>query len=320
MAYHAVDYEDLLKHVYKTGVRSGDRTGVGTYRTFGGTMDFSLLGRENVQDDGSQIVGGIPLITTKKVNFSWVIHELLWFLDGDTNIRTLLLNGVTIWSEWPFKKYLIATDQTIPVVNSPEWKARIKEYEARIVADEDFAERYGDIGPMYGSQWRNWNGKPGKPGIDQLQMLMETLADKPESRRMVVNAWNVEELPEMDLPPCHALFDVNVIDGGLYLGMVQRSADMFLGVPLNIASYSVLAHMLAQQTGYEAREFAWRGLDVHLYTNHVEQTELLLSRDQRPLPMLKLNRKPESIFDYKADDFEVVGYNPHPYIHAEIAV
>lgn len=224
---------------------------------------------------------GFPLVTTKKLHIRSIIYELLWFLAGDTNIQYLRDHKVTIWDEW---------------------------------ADEN-----GDLGPVYGHQWRHWPAPDGKE-IDQIAELVDLLKTHPDSRRMIVSAWNPGEIGRMALPPCHCLWQVYVADGKLSLQLYQRSCDMFLGVPFNIASYSLLTHMLAQQTGYEPGEFVWTGGDVHIYDNHVEQTKLQLSRDPRPYPKLVINRKPDSIFDYRFEDFEITGYDPHPHIKAPVAV
>lgn len=224
---------------------------------------------------------GFPLVTTKKLHIRSIIYELLWFLAGDTNIQYLHDHKVTIWDEW---------------------------------ADEN-----GDLGPVYGHQWRHWPAPDGKE-IDQIAELVDLLKTHPDSRRMIVSAWNPGEIGRMALPPCHCLWQVYVADGKLSLQLYQRSCDMFLGVPFNIASYSLLTHMLAQQTGYELGEFVWTGGDVHIYDNHVEQTKLQLSREPRPYPKLVIKRKPESIFDYRFEDFEITGYDPHPHIKAPVAV
>lgn len=260
-------YEDLMRHVFFHGVNKSDRTGTGTRSVFGYQMRFNLQ-------------NGFPLVTTKKLHLRSIIHELLWFLKGDSNIRYLHENGVTIWDEW---------------------------------ADEN-----GDLGPVYGVQWRNWRG--ADKNVDQIAELVHTIKTNPDSRRMIVTAWNVAELPKMALPPCHMMFQVYVADGKLSCQLYQRSCDIFLGVPFNIASYSLLTHMLAQQCDLEVGDFVWTGGDCHLYNNHFDQVRLQLSREPRPYPKLVIKRKPESIFDYKFEDFEIVGYDPHPAIKAPVAV
>lgn len=260
-------YEDLMRHVFFHGVNKSDRTGTGTRSVFGYQMRFNLQ-------------NGFPLVTTKKLHLRSIIHELLWFLKGDSNVRYLHENGVTIWDEW---------------------------------ADEN-----GDLGPVYGVQWRNWRG--ADKNVDQIAELVHTIKTNPDSRRMIVTAWNVAELDKMALPPCHMMFQVYVADGKLSCQLYQRSCDIFLGVPFNIASYSLLTHMLAQQCDLEVGDFVWTGGDCHLYNNHFDQVRLQLSREPRPYPKLVIKRKPDSIFDYKFEDFEIVGYDPHPAIKAPVAV
>ncbi len=261
-------YETFLRYVYEHGTQKSDRTGVGTRSLFGYQMRFNLS-------------EGFPCITTKKLHLRSIIHELLWFLMGDSNIKYLHDNKVTIWDEW---------------------------------ADEN-----GDLGPVYGVQWRSWPAADGRH-IDQISRLMQQLKTNPDSRRHIVCAWNVGEIDKMALPPCHCLFQFYVADGKLSCQLYQRSCDIFLGVPFNIASYSLLTHMIAQQCDLEVGDFVWTGGDCHIYNNHFEQVELQLSREPRPYPKLVIHRRPESIFDYKFEDFEIVGYDPHPTIKAPIAV
>jgi thymidylate synthase len=224
---------------------------------------------------------GFPLVTTKKLHLRSIIHELLWFITGDSNVRYLQENGVSIWNEW---------------------------------ADEN-----GELGPVYGVQWRNWPG-PNGAVIDQLGEVLEQLRNNPDSRRNIVSAWNVADIPQMALPPCHCLFQFYVADGRLSCQLYQRSADIFLGVPFNIASYALLTHMVAQQAGLKVGDFIWTGGDCHLYSNHLEQTREQLAREQLPLPTLAMKRRPASIFDYEYDDFEIIGYESHPHIKAAVAV
>ena len=261
-------YLDLLDHVLTHGVRKEDRTGTGTLSVFGHQMRFPLA-------------DGFPLLTTKKLHTRSIIHELLWFLKGDTNIGYLRDNGVTIWDEW--------------------------------------ADAEGNLGPVYGAQWRSWPTPDGQH-IDQISRVVEDIRRSPDSRRLIVSAWNVGELPHMALPPCHALFQFYVAEGRLSCQLYQRSADTFLGVPFNIASYALLTHMVAQQTDLEPGEFIWTGGDCHLYLNHLDQARLQLSRTPRALPRLKLARRPESIFDYRFEDFVIEDYDPWPGIKAPIAV
>ena len=261
-------YETLLEHVYKTGVDKNDRTGVGTRSVFGYQMRFNLA-------------EGFPLVTTKKLHFRSIVHELLWFLSGSSNIKYLHDNGVSIWDEW---------------------------------ADEN-----GDLGPVYGVQWRSWPAADGRK-IDQITNLVEGIKKNPDSRRHLVVAWNPAEVDKMALPPCHCLFQFYVANGKLSCQLYQRSCDIFLGVPFNIASYSLMTHMIAQQCDLDVGDFVWTGGDCHIYKNHFEQVELQLSRTPRAYPKLVIGRKPASIFDYKFEDFVIEGYDPWPHIKAPIAV
>ncbi len=271
-------YLDLVNHVMKNGVEKGDRTGTGTKSVFGYQMRFDLA-------------EGFPMVTTKKVHFKSIVHELLWFLKGDTNVNYLQENGVRIWNEW--------------------------------------ADSNGDLGPVYGHQWRNWNSE----GIDQIQEIVETLRKNPNSRRMLVSAWNPSVLPDTQisfeenvqngkaaLPPCHAFFQFYVANGKLSLQLYQRSADIFLGVPFNIASYALLLQMMAQCTGLQPGEFVHTFGDAHIYSNHFEQVALQLSRDPYPLPILKINPQKINLFDFIYDDFELVGYEHHPLIKGKVSV
>lgn len=271
-------YLDLLQHILDKGYRKDDRTGTGTISTFGYQMRFDLS-------------EGFPLVTTKKVHLKSIIHELLWFLKGDTNIDYLTQNGVRIWNEW--------------------------------------ADEKGDLGPIYGHQWRNWNNE----GIDQIKQTIQTLKKNPESRRMLVSAWNPSVLPDSScsfaenvaegkaaLPPCHAFFQFYVADGKLSCQLYQRSADVFLGVPFNIASYALLTMMIAQVCGYQYGDFVHTFGDVHIYTNHLEQVQLQLSREPRTLPVMKINPQVKDIFDFTFDDFTLEGYDPHPAIKGQVSV
>ena len=261
-------YETLLAHAYKNGIDKSDRTGVGTRPVFGYQMRFNLA-------------EGFPLVTTKKLHIRSIVHELLWFLSGSSNIKYLHDNGVTIWDEW---------------------------------ADEN-----GDLGPVYGVQWRSWPAPDGRK-IDQISNLIEGIKKNPDSRRHLVVAWNPAEVDKMALPPCHCLFQFYVAAGKLSCQLYQRSCDIFLGVPFNIASYSLLTHMVAQQCDLDVGDFVWTGGDCHIYKNHFEQVELQLSRTPRAYPKLVIARKPDSIFDYKFEDFVIEGYDPWPHIKAPIAV
>lgn len=261
-------YLDLLRHIKENGTRKNDRTGTGTLSVFGYQMRFDLS-------------KGFPALTTKKLHLRSIIHELLWFLRGDTNISYLRENGVSIWDEW---------------------------------ADEN-----GELGPIYGYQWRSWPAPDGRH-IDQISQALETIRRNPDDRRMIVSAWNVADIEEMALPPCHAFFQFYVAEGKLSCQMYQRSCDTFLGVPFNIASYALLVMMVAQVTGLEPGDFVWTGGDVHLYLNHLEQTEIQLARTPRPLPKMQINGAVTSLFDFRFEDFNLVDYNPYPHIKAPIAV
>lgn len=261
-------YHDLLQHILTHGVDKADRTGTGVYSVFGYQMRFDLS-------------AGFPLVTTKKLHLKSIIHELLWFLKGDTNVAYLQQNGVTIWDEW--------------------------------------ADAAGNLGPVYGQQWRQWRTADGRV-IDQLSDIVTQIKHNPDSRRLVVSAWNVGELEQMALSPCHALFQFYVANGRLSCQLYQRSADVFLGVPFNIASYALLTHMVAQQCNLAVGDFVWTGGDCHLYTNHLEQAREQLTRIPYPLPTLDIKRKAPSLFDYTYDDFALLNYQAHPRIKAPIAV
>ena len=261
-------YHDLLKHILENGSQKGDRTGTGTLSVFGYQSRYDLS-------------EGFPCMTTKKLHLRSIIVELLWFLKGDTNIKYLKDNNVSIWDEW---------------------------------ADEN-----GDLGPVYGYQWRNWPARDGGT-IDQISNIIQQIKSNPNSRRLMVSAWNVADVDNMALPPCHSLFQFYVADGKLSCQLYQRSADTFLGVPFNIASYALLTMMIAQVCDLEVGEFIHTMGDAHLYNNHIEQTNLLLTREFRPLPTMKINPKVKDIFEFKLEDFELVGYDPHPHIKASVAV
>jgi thymidylate synthase len=261
-------YLDLMRHVRDHGVRKDDRTGTGTLSVFGHQLRFDLA-------------EGFPVVTTKKLHMKSIVHELLWFLRGETNVRSLNAAGVTIWDEW--------------------------------------ADEHGELGPIYGYQWRHWPTRDGGE-IDQIRDVVAQIRRNPDSRRLIVSAWNVGDIPLMKLPPCHAFFQFYVAQGRLSCQLYQRSADIFLGVPFNIASYALLTHMVAQQTDLAPGEFVWTGGDCHLYLNHLEQVETQLARKPLPLPQLAIRRRPPSIFEYRYEDFEIVGYESHPAIKAPVAV
>ena len=298
-------YHDLLEHILDKGTKKGDRTGTGTISVFG--YQF----RCNLEND-------FPLLTTKKVHFKSVVHELLWFLKGDTNIRYLVQNGVRIWNEWPYQHWLEKTGQAkdLPKHSEP-WKNRMKEFVAQIQSDEHFAQKWGELGPVYGRQWRDFSG------VDQITNVINDIQEKPNSRRLIVSAWNPVDIPIMakaGLPPCHVLFQFYVSEGKLSCQLYQRSADAFLGVPFNIASYALLTMMIAQICGLGCGEFVHTFGDVHLYMNHLEQTQEQLSRPFRPLPKVKLNPNVQKIDGFLYEDIKLIGYNPHPLIKAPVAV
>ena len=269
---------------------------------------------------------GFPLLTTKKVFIRGIIHELLWFLSGSTNIQYLVKNNVRIWNEWPFQGYLKANnlEEKYPMY-SDEWKEKMSEFVENIKTDDEFAEKWGDLGPVYGKQWRRWSAPNGKE-IDQIQNAIDLLKKDPNDRRVLVSGWNVTDIQQLvkgktSAPPlCHTVFQFYVANNKLSCQLYQRSADTFLGVPFNIASYSLLTLMIAQVCGFEPGEFIHTFGDVHLYNNHLEQTKLQLTREPKKLPVMKLNQKVKSIFDFKFEDFELIDYDPHPPIKAQIAV
>ncbi len=261
-------YLEMMRHLLEHGARKDDRTGTGTLSVFGYQMRFDLA-------------AGFPLVTTKKVHLKSIIHELLWFLQGSTNVGYLREHGVTIWDEW--------------------------------------ADAEGNLGPVYGFQWRSWPA-PGGAAIDQMADVVAQIRRNPDSRRLIVSAWNVADIPRMALAPCHALFQFYVVDGRLSCQLYQRSADTFLGVPFNIASYALLTHMVAEQCDLQPGEFIWTSGDCHLYLNHLDQVRTQLARAPLPLPRLVIRRRPESLFDYRYEDFEIAGYQCHPAIKAPIAV
>jgi thymidylate synthase len=285
-------YLELCKHVMEHGTLKMDRTKTGTKSVFGHQMRFDLN-------------EGFPLLTTKKVHLKSIIHELLWFISGDTNIKYLVDNDVRIWNDWPFATFKKSVDYQNETMD---------EYVEKIKNDEDFAKKHGDLGPVYGAQWRNFNG------VDQIQYILDELKNNPNSRRMILSAWNPSEIKDMALPPCHTLIQFYVAEGRLSLQLYQRSADIFLGVPFNIASYALLLMMMAQVTNLELGEFVHTLGDAHIYVNHFEQIELQLSRDTRKLPIMEINKDVKSLFDFKYSDFKLKDYNPHPRIKGKVAV
>ena len=302
-------YLDLLEDIKTNGVRKSNRTGIDQITVFGRQLRFDLS-------------KGFPAVTTKKLFTRSVIHELIWFLRGSSNIKYLVDNDVHIWDEWPYKHYLIKNDKKVPDTNSDEWKQGMASFIENVKADNKFAAKWGEIGPVYGYQWRSWPTADGKH-IDQIAKAIETIKNDPNSRRIVVSAWNVADIDEMakaGLPPCHLLFQFYVEEDKLSCQMYQRSADTFLGVPFNIASYALLTMMIAQVCGLKPGDFVHTFGDTHLYVNHLKQVDEQLSRRPKPLPKMKINPKVKDISKFTIDDFELVGYNPHPAIYAPIAV
>jgi len=300
-------YLDLLQHILDEGTPKADRTGTGTKSVFGYQMRFDLS-------------EGFPLLTTKKVYLKGIIHELLWFIAGDTNIRYLVEHNVHIWDEWPFQAYLEATGKDREIEKySDTWKTEKKSFVKRIIEDEAFSMKWGDLGPVYGKQWRAWEKSDGGL-IDQLNTAIHLIKNTPYSRRILVSAWNVADLHRMALMPCHMLFQFYVADGRLSCQLYQRSADVFLGVPFNIASYALLTMMVAQVCGLKPGDFVHTLGDAHLYNNHLEQAHLQLSRTPRPLPEMILNPNIQRIEDFSYEDFELKNYDPHPAIKAIVAV
>lgn len=297
MRHPEQQYLDLMQSILDAGDRRVDRTGVGTLSLFGAMARFSLR-------DGT-----VPILTTKRVYWKTAVKEMLWFLTGGTNIRPLLQENVRIWTDWPLDHYRRETGEPISQ----------EDFEARVLADEAFAARWGELGPVYGKQWRRWVGPDGREH-DQISALVDTLRTNPGSRRMIFHAWNVAELDQMALPPCHMVYQFHVANGRLNCLMFQRSVDLLLGAPFNWVGTVALQLMLAQQSGLEPGDFVWMAGDVHLYLNHLDQAREQLSREPRPWPTMRLKRRAAGIEDYRIEDFEVEGYNPHAAIHAEVAV
>ena len=295
-------YLNLLEKKMTEGIDKGDRTGVGTRSIFGAQLRFDLR-------------KGFPLLTTKKVFLKGIIHELIWFVRGDTNLKYLVEQEVKIWNEWPYQKYLEANNlaQKYPKY-SKEWLEKMAEYIEKIKTDDQFAKKWGDLGPIYGKQWRDFGG------VDQLKDIIERIKSNPNDRRMIVSAWNPPEISEMALPPCHCFYQFYVAQGKLSLLMYQRSCDTFLGVPFNIASYALLLMMISQVTKLKAGEFIHVLGDTHIYLNHFEQVKEQLKREIRELPTMKINKKVKNIEDFQYEDFTLENYNPHPSIKAPIAV
>jgi thymidylate synthase len=286
-------YLKLLEHTLENGIYKSDRTGTGTYSTFGYQMKFDLF-------------EGLPVVTTKKLHVRSVMHELLWFISGDTNIKYLVDNGVGIWNEWPYQNYK----------KSDGYQGEImKEFVQKIKDSQRFADKWGDLGPVYGKQWRDFEG------VDQLRQAIETIKTNPNSRRIIVNSWNPPRISEMALPPCHMMFQFYVNDGKLSLQLYQRSADVFLGIPFNITSYAILLEIVAHMTGLKPGEFIHTLGDTHLYSDHIKQAKKQITREPKQLPILSIKGQPrENIDDYEYDDFEIINYEHYPHIKAKVSV
>jgi len=290
------EYHQLIQHVLDKGVEKKDRTGTGTFSVFGYQMRFDLA-------------EGFPLITTKKLHLKSILHELIWFLKGDTNIRYLCQNGVRIWDDWPFAKFK----------DSQEYNGEsISQFAKRISEDSNFSKKWGELGPVYGHQWRSWPGPDGP--IDQIKNVLQELRNNPDSRRHIVSAWNPGYVDQMALPPCHAFFQFYIANGKLSCQLYQRSADIFLGVPFNIASYALLMHMIAHDLKIEVGDFVHTLGDAHIYTNHIDQVKLQISREIKSLPRININPKVTNMFDLNYEDITLEDYFPHPHIPGSVAV
>lgn len=311
-------YLNLCKHILSNGTKKEDRTGTGTVSVFGYQMRFDLS-------------KGFPLVTTKRVPFRLVASELLWFIRGDTNIKYLLENNNNIWNEWAFKKWVESSEYNGPDMTNfglrsledeefrKQYEEQMEIFKSNILNDDDFARNYGELGDVYGKQWRKWKATNGET-IDQLKDVIETIKVNPDSRRLIVSAWNPEDIPTMALPPCHTMFQFYVINGKLSCQLYQRSGDVFLGVPFNIASYALLTHLIAHECNLQVGEFIHTLGDAHIYVNHFEQVNTLLKREPKALPKLTLNEEKRSVFDFELDDIKLEGYDPHPTIKAPVAV
>ncbi|WP_422123357.1 thymidylate synthase [Planococcus sp. X10-3] len=311
-------YLDLCEHILENGTKKDDRTGTGTLSVFGYQMRYDLA-------------EGFPLMTTKKTAFRLIVSELLWFINGDTNVKTLLEDNNHIWDEWAFGQWVSSKEYDGPDMTdfgrraqkdeqfAALYKHEMAKFQVRLLEDPSFAEKYGDLGPVYGKQWRSWQTTTGGT-IDQLKNVIQSIKKNPDSRRHLVTAWNPEFVDDMALPPCHIMFQFYVADGKLSCQLYQRSADVFLGVPFNIASYALLTHLIAKECGLEVGDFVHTTGDTHLYVNHLEQVNEQLSRTPKELPTLKINENVESIFDLTLNDISLEGYDPHPRISAPVAV
>jgi thymidylate synthase len=318
MSKNEFSYLNLCKYVLENGAVKDDRTGTGTKSIFGYQMRFDLS-------------EGFPLLTTKRVPFRLVASELLWFIKGDTNIKYLLEHNNNIWNEWAFKKWVESTDYDGPDMTNfglrsledeefnKVYQKQMERFKERILTDEEFAKTYGELGNVYGKQWREWKTSTGET-IDQLKDVIETIKVNPSSRRLIVSAWNPEDVPTMALPPCHTMFQFYVSEGKLSCQLYQRSGDIFLGIPFNIASYSLLTHLIAKECGLQVGEFIHTLGDAHIYLNHIEQVETQLTREPRELPKLIIRDDLKSVFECELDDLTLENYHPHPAIKAPVAV
>lgn len=313
-----MEYIRLLRDVLANGVRKEDRTGTGTVSVFGRQMRFNLS-------------EGFPLLTTKRVPFKLIVSELLWFIKGDTNIRYLLRHNNNIWNEWAFKKWTESAEYDGPDMTDfglraqrdelfkLQYEEQMERFKRQILEDDAFAAKFGELGNVYGKQWREWRTTRGET-IDQLQDVIHTIKTNPDSRRLIVSAWNPEDVPGMALPPCHTMFQFYVSEGRLSCQLYQRSGDIFLGIPFNIASYALLTHLIAHECGLGVGDFVHTLGDAHIYSNHLEQIETQLTREPRELPTLHLNPDVKSVYDFDVSDISVLDYNPHPTIKAPVAV
>ena len=310
-------YLELCEYVLNNGTKKEDRTGTGTYSVFGYQMRFDLA-------------KGFPMMTTKKIAFRLISSELLWFLKGDTNVRTLIKDRNPIWDEWAFEQWVSSEEYEGPDMTNfglkatkdeafnEVYKNEMQQFKTRVLEDEVFATKYADLGPVYGKQWRSWSKAEGT--VDQIENVIHSIKTNPDSRRHIVSAWNPAEVDDMALPPCHTMFQFYVSDGKLSCQLYQRSADIFLGVPFNIASYALLIHLIAHECGLEVGEFVHTLGDAHIYSNHIEQVKEQLSREPKELPTLKLNIEDQSIFELETADIQLENYDAHPSIKAPIAV
>ena len=318
MQHPEYEYLNMCRDVLENGNQKSDRTGTGTLSVFGYQMRFDLQ-------------KGFPLLTTKRIPFRLVASELLWFVKGDTNIRYLLKQNNHIWNEWAFKNWVESDDYTGPDMKDfglrsqkddsfkPIYEKEMNTFVERILSDDAFAKKYGELGPVYGKQWRAWETTQGE-AIDQIKNLIDQIKTNPDSRRLILSSWSPEFTPQMALPPCHTLFQFYVHDGKLSCQLYQRSGDIFLGVPFNIASYALLTHLIAHECGLQVGEFVHTLGDAHIYNNHIEQIETQLTREPRPFPTLHINKDKHSLFDIEMEDISIEGYDPHPTIKAPIAV